>query len=148
MDTDCNLADGTLADAGVSDHIALLVRFELLDSVYATVCVLALCLVDATVGARGDEAENGILVCYAFAGSVALGAVHAHGISDEDAFVQHRVREHIVGYNAEAELSQGELDRDQTRTNLAAARAGGDHTLVVFLHDDLHDDDHDGRLAR
>ena len=79
-----DLPDGALANACVGDYIALLVGLELLDGVDTTVRGFALCLVDSSICAGGDEAEDGILVRHAFAGSVALRAVHAHGVSDQD----------------------------------------------------------------
>ena len=79
-----NLSNGTLADSRVGDDVPFFVGLELLDGVDTTVRGFALCLVDSSICAGGDEAEDGILVRHAFAGSVALRAVHAHGVSDQD----------------------------------------------------------------
>ena len=75
-----NLTDRALGYARVRDDIALLVGLELLYRMQAGLGLLALRLVDAAVGTRGDEAENGVLVADARLAAVAFGAVVPHGV--------------------------------------------------------------------
>lgn len=75
-----NLSDSTLADASISDDVPLFIRFELFDSVYLTILLLAPSLVDSAIGTGGNEAEDGILVPYTPASVVSLGSIKAHGV--------------------------------------------------------------------
>ena len=73
-----------LANASVSDDVALFVGLELLDGMYPPIDVFALSLVDTAVGSGRDETENGVLVSDTFAGGIAFRSVHAHGVCDEE----------------------------------------------------------------
>lgn len=78
--THSDLPNGALANPRVRDHIALLVRLELLDSMHSSTFLLADCFVHPAVRSRRYETQDGVLVAHTPTSTVPFRTVEAHGV--------------------------------------------------------------------
>lgn len=79
-DTHSYFTDSTLANPSVRDDIPLLVRLELLNSMYPGISTLTLGFVDASVCSRGYESEDRVLVADSRTFHVTFRSVEAHWV--------------------------------------------------------------------
>ena len=70
----------TLTDPRVGSYISFFIWFELLDRVYSTIVVQALCLVHTSICSRGDESKNVVLGKNGAMACIPFGTIQAHWV--------------------------------------------------------------------